>query len=246
MGVARYTFGVDEPAVRRLALVASAYEPTSRAFLARHKPPDIDVAIDLGCGPGFSTQLLGDVCSPTSLIGLDSSPEFLANARARLPTARFQNHDVTATPLPGTPASVIYARLLLAHLPDPPATAERWKAALTARGVLLIEDLEGIEAPPGPLRTYDELSAEVVRVGGGLMYAGPELARLGGHCTSVTVPAALAATIYLFNVRRWLADPRPPVPQAQLKELEEGLGAIAHDDGPEQVSWIVRQLVLRQ
>jgi len=32
--MARYTFGDDTPAVERLALVAQAYEPVSRAFLA--------------------------------------------------------------------------------------------------------------------------------------------------------------------------------------------------------------------
>jgi trans-aconitate 2-methyltransferase len=243
-GVARYTFGDDVPAVQRLALVASAYESVSRSFLAQQSPADVDVALDLGCGPGFSTQLVDDVCAPRTLIGLDSSPQFLDEARARLPAARFDTHDVTVTPLPGAPARVIYARLLLAHLPDPLGIAERWRTSLVPGGVLLIEDLERIEAPPGPLRTYDEVSADIVRGGGGLMYAGPALARHGGRCTAVSVPAALAATIYLLNVRRWLAEPKPRVPQRQLEDLEAGLGTIARDDGSEMVSWIVRQLVI--
>jgi trans-aconitate 2-methyltransferase len=242
--VVSYTFGDDEPAVQRLALVSSAYELVSRSFLAEHSPADVDVALDLGCGPGFSTQLLDDVCAPRTLIGLDSSPQFLDKARARLPAARFETHDVTVTPLPGAPARVIYARLLLAHLPDPLRIAKRWKTTLAPRGVLLIEDLENIEAPPGPLRTYDEVSAGIVRGGGGLMYAGAELARLGGRCTAVSVPAALAARIYLLNVRRWLAEPTTRVPQKHLEDLEAGLGTIARDDGSENVSWIVRQLVI--
>jgi trans-aconitate 2-methyltransferase len=242
--VVRYTFGDDGPAVQRLALVASAYESVSRSFLAEHSPADVDVALDLGCGPGFSTQLVDDVCAPRTLIGLDSSPQFLDKARARLPAARFETHDVTVTPLPGPPVTVIYARLLLAHLPDPLGVAERWRTALAPRGVLLIEDLESIEAPPGSLRTYDEVSADIVRSEGGLMYAGPALARLGGRCTAVSVPAALAATIYLLNVRRWLAEPKTRVPQRQLEDLEAGLRMIAHDDGSEKVSWIVRQLVI--
>jgi SAM-dependent methyltransferase len=242
--VVRYTFGDDEPAVQRLALVSSAYESVSRSFLVEHSPADVDVAVDLGCGPGFSTQLLDEVCAPRTLMGLDSSPQFLDKARARLPTAHFETHDVTATPLPGPPPRVVYARLLLAHLPDPIGIAERWRTALGPRGVLLIEDLEDIEAPPGPLRTYDEVSADVVRGGGGLMYAGPELARLGGHCTTVSVPAALAATIYLFNVRRWLAEPTTRVPRRRLEDLEAGLAMIARDDSAETVSWIVRQLVI--
>src|ERR687897_688196 len=129
-GVVSYTFGDDEPAVQRLALVSSAYELVSRSFLAEHSPAEVDVALDLGCGPGFSTRLLDDICAPRTLIGLDSSPQFLDKARARLPAARFETHDVTVTPLPGAPARVIYARLLLAHLPDPLGVAERWRTAL--------------------------------------------------------------------------------------------------------------------
>ena len=128
--VASYTFGDDEPAVERLRLVASAYDPISRAFLAAHVASGIDVAIDLGCGPGFSTQLLHEVCAPHTLIGVDSSSQFLEVARARLRGAVFETHDVTATPLPGAPASVIYARLVLAHIPDPLGTVDRWKGQL--------------------------------------------------------------------------------------------------------------------
>jgi hypothetical protein len=56
--------------------------------------------------------------------------------------------------------------------------------------------------------------------------------------------ARSAATIYLLNVRRWLAEPKVRVRQRQLEDLEAGLGTIAQDDGSEKVSWIVRQLVI--
>jgi hypothetical protein len=110
--------------------------------------------------------------------------------------------------------------------------------------VLLIEDLEDIDAPAGPLRDYDDVSASVVRSGGGVMYAGAELARLGGSCTRVTVPAAVAATIYLVNVRRWLAESSTHVPVGELEELETALSVIVRDPSPESVSWIVRQVVI--
>jgi SAM-dependent methyltransferase len=241
--VASYTFGDDGPAVERLRLVASAYDPISRAFLAAHVPPSTDVAIDLGCGPGFSTQLLQEVCAPHTLIGVDSSSRFLEVARARLPGAVFEMHDVTATPLPGAPARVIYARLVLAHIPDPLGTVDRWKGQLASDGLLLVEDLEDIYAPPGPLREYDEVSADIVRRGGGLMYAGPVLAPLGGRCLPVTVPAALAARIYLFNVRRWISDPANAT--GHLRPLEASLTAVAANDQGGTVSWIVRQTAVR-
>jgi trans-aconitate 2-methyltransferase len=241
----RYTFGDDEAAVARLEMVASAYEPTSRRFLDDNAPSTVDVALDLGCGPAFSTQLLHEACRPRELIGIDSSPELLEFAQARIPRARFRVHDVAAEPLPGAPADVIYARLVLAHLSDPLGTARRWTRGLTSQGVLLIEDLEEIDAPPGPLRAYDEVSAEIVRRGGGVMYAGAALVALGGRRTAVTVPAALAARIYLVNVTRWTGDPTSPVSEDRLRQLESGLRSVATDDGSQCVSWIVRQVALR-
>lgn len=243
--MATYTFGDDEAAVRRLEFVASAYEPISRAFISESVPRGPEVALDLGCGPAFSTQLLSEVCAPRRLIGIDSSSQFLKIARSRLPGAHFEVHDVTSGPLPGAPADLIYARLVLLHLPDPLATARRWTRDLSTRGVLLIEDLEDIEAPPGPLRAYDEISAGIVRGGGGLMYGGAALASLGGGCAAVTVQAAVAARIYLFNVNRWMENPHSPVPKEELLQLRAGLTSILNGDRGAKVSWIVRQIAVQ-
>jgi trans-aconitate 2-methyltransferase len=242
--VPRYTFGDDEPAVRRLALVADAYEPVSRAFLHEQVPPAASI-VDLGCGPGFSTELLARTCRPRALVGLDASEPFLRAARARVPQARFVRHDVTVVPLPVAPPDVIYARLVLAHLPDPPAIVEGWWQQLAPGGVVLSEELEDIESPPGPLRDYDDLSSGTVRRGGGVMCAGPLLAPLGGRCVRVEASAALAARIYSFNVRLWLEQADPAVPRDQLLELERGLSAIAAGPGGDGVTWIVRQTVSR-
>jgi trans-aconitate 2-methyltransferase len=239
-----YRFGIDQSAADRLRLVARAYDPVSRSFLVAHGLPRPNVAVDLGCGPGFTTELLLEACRPEATIGLDTSGVFVAGARARLPGVRFEAHDVTALPLPGAPADLIYARLLLAHLAEPRAVAERWRSQLAPGGRLLIEDLEGVDNPPGPLGEYEEVSAAIVRSGGGLMYAGAALSDLGGAVTPVTVPGALAARIYLFNVRLWLDTPQLPVTDAQLRDLQQGLVEISNDDHGTSVSWNVRQLVL--
>jgi trans-aconitate 2-methyltransferase len=245
-GVSTYTYGDDAAALRRLALVAQAYEPVSAAFLAeqasRHRSPD--TVLDVGCGPGHTTALLARLLTPRRLIGIDSSGPYLEVARSRVPGARFLRHDATVTPLPGAPVDVIYARLVLAHLPDPLGTLDRWRSGLGSGGVLLVEDLEDIDAPSGALRTYDELAAEVVRRGGGVMYAGAAMAELGGRRVSVTVPAATAAAIYLFNVERWIDDRTQHPPHDQLLDLRRDLDQLARQDGGQTVSWIVRQLAL--
>jgi trans-aconitate 2-methyltransferase len=239
----RYTFGDDDPAAERLRLVADAYRAVSANFLRRNVLAGVGVAIDLGCGPGFSTQLLRDVGRPRRLLGLDASASFVEWARRLVPDGEFAVHDAARTPLPGSPADVLYARLLLAHLPDPATVVRRWQQELGPGGVLLVEDLEDIDAPPGPLRAYDEVSAEMVRSGGGPMYAGRALAEWGGDCVEVRVPAGVAARIYLFNVERWLRERPPAIGRDRLEELHAGLGEVA-EAGRGSVAWLVRQLAV--
>lgn len=243
--VATYTFGDDRAAVERLRLVAAAYEPASRTFLAANAPRHPPLALDLGCGPAFSTQLLREVCTPTVLIGIDSSPEFVQVARERLPEARFEAHDVTTNPLPGAPAGLIYARLLLAHVPRPDRVARGWLSQLCPGGIMLIEDLEDVVNPPGPLQRYEEISSQIVRSGGGSMYAGPALSPWGGETQRVSVRGAMAARIYLLNVRRWRRQQNLPVTEDQLTALEAGLARVEDDDHGVTVFWIVRQVAVR-
>src|SRR6266508_1819732 len=100
-GVAPYAFGDSVPAARRLALVAEAFEPSSRAFLERFAGATPALAVDLGCGPGHTTLLLDEVLRPRRTLGLDQSATFLEVARA---TARqgivYLEHDVTTVPFP--------------------------------------------------------------------------------------------------------------------------------------------------
>ena len=65
------------------------------------------------------------------------------------------------------------------------------------------------------------------------MYAGAVLPALGGSTQLVTVRGSMAAHIYLFNVRRWLAAPDLPVASSHLRELQEDLAGVAADGTPD-------------
>ena len=45
--------------------------------------------VDLGCGPGNSTELLVERFAQSEIVGLDSSPDMLKKARERLPQCKF-------------------------------------------------------------------------------------------------------------------------------------------------------------
>ena len=120
----RYSFGDSDVAARRLALVAQVFEPTSRALLAESVPPGATSRSTSAAGRGTRPG-----CWPRparSTLGLDGSERYVAAARAGTddPAVSFACHDVTSLPLPQAPADVVYARLLLAHLPGAPAVAE--------------------------------------------------------------------------------------------------------------------------
>src|SRR5205809_6704 len=50
--------------------------------------------VDLGCGPGNSTELLIERFPDAEVIGVDSSPDMLRQARERLPRATFAQADL--------------------------------------------------------------------------------------------------------------------------------------------------------
>lgn len=248
----RYTFGDDDVAVRRMGLVAGVFEPTSRALLGRAaaalggRPRR---AVDLGCGPGHTTRLIAEVVRPRRLVGLDASDRYLAAARAATedPLVGYARHDATAVPFPGGPADLIHARLLLAHLPDPPGLVAAWRGQLRPGGVLVVDEVERIGAPPGVLRTYEDLVTALVAAEGGPMAAGPLLAPLGGTCVPMPVDGAVAARIFALNLAAWGDDAvaRGLATPGEVAGIAAGLDTVAAGPaGGPTVDWVLRQLVL--
>ena len=166
------------------------------------------------------------------------------------PAIQFVAHDVTSAPLPGAPADVVYARLLLAHLPTRPRLVEQWRSQVRPGGVVVVDDVEDIEAPPGVLREYEDLVVAMVATEGGTMYAGRLLAPLGGECVEVLVDiGGLAARIFGMNLTTWRDD-------AQARGLATPTtsttwpGGCRHSPRPGRrgaagstVRWVLRHLV---
>src|SRR5436853_5935144 len=88
---------------------------------------------DLGCGPGNSTELLIARFPEAEVTGLDSSPEMLAEARARLPRARFVEADL-AEWSPPAPADLLFANAVFQWVPHHLDVLERLLASLPSGG----------------------------------------------------------------------------------------------------------------
>ncbi|MFC7330403.1 class I SAM-dependent methyltransferase [Marinactinospora rubrisoli] len=97
------------------------------------------VAVDAACGTGRYAALLAE--RGHRVIGVDSSPEMLARARARVPGGRFLVGDLHRLPVADAGADLVVCGLALTHLPElGPALAE-FARVLRPGGHLLIADM---------------------------------------------------------------------------------------------------------
>jgi trans-aconitate 2-methyltransferase len=107
---------------------------------------DAQSVVDLGCGPGNSTEVLA-ACFPNAAVqGLDSSSDMIAAARRRLPRVRFVITGVEAWKDSG-PFDVILANALLQWVPDHAALLPALVAKLKAGGALAIQMPDNLDVP---------------------------------------------------------------------------------------------------
>ncbi len=134
-----YAFTHTERARQRLKVLADVYAASTSLFLGESLNETPSLAMDLGCGPGYTTHLLANVLQAKHVIGLDLSPDFIASAQnTASPSVSFACHDITSVPFPATQANVLYCRFLLTHLQHPQSIIERWATQLQPGGLLLI------------------------------------------------------------------------------------------------------------
>lgn len=250
----RYLFGDADPAIRRLEVVAAVFAEPSREFLKQADAPGVGLAVDLGCGAGFTTALVAETLRPRRLVGLDSSERLLGLARQRLGArATFHLHDVTAVPFPVGPADVLYCRLLLTHLRDPEGVLARWGTELAPGGLLLVDEVESIATEHPTLREYLGIVEALLAHQGTHLYVGPRLGRVASHGLAPRasrvhrwpVPTPRAAEMFQLNLAAWRETPfvRERWPAPTIDRLGRELEALAGSDEGAEVVWGLRQII---
>ncbi len=245
----RYTFGDSDQAARRLAQVAAVFEAPTSAFLRAAVRRPVGLAVDLGCGPGHTTELLARCLRPARLAGLDSSEAFLALAHGRISAAEFLAHDVTRTPLPTGPADLLFARFLLTHLENHGAVLAAWAGQLSPAGLLLLDEVEWIQAGDPALAEYLRVLAAVLEARGHRLQVGPlldalpdppGLTRRGSRVAVHPVDPAQAAAMFRTNLSVWRHDPeaREVAGAPTLDRLDHALAG--PPSGP--ITWGLRQI----
>jgi trans-aconitate 2-methyltransferase len=107
---------------------------------------DAKTAIDLGCGPANSTEVLAAAFPGAVIIGLDNSSDMIASARKRMPDTRFDLADVTTWSDPG-PFDVILSNAVMQWVPGHDTLFPRLVTKLAPGGSLAIQMPDNYDEP---------------------------------------------------------------------------------------------------
>ena len=250
-----YLFQDTDRAARRLQVLADVFAPSSRAFMQDIVSVVPQLAVDVGCGPGYTTRLLVDTTRCIRAIGLDDSEHFLTIAR-RNATARmsFVRHDVTQVPFPIEQGDLISCRFLLTHLREPQSVIERWATQLRPRGLLLVEEVEWIQTEHALFHAYLDIVAAMLEHQANQLYIGPLLGKLQignglrrrvSHVYHLPVSTAQAATLFYLNIQTWKNQPfiQGHYPVSMIEQLEDDLRELVETSTSEgEIEWGLRQL----
>jgi trans-aconitate 2-methyltransferase len=253
----QYLFGDTDVAARRLELLAEIFAQSTRPFLCEQVSRKPMLALDLGCGPGFTTHLLAEVTGCAQAVGLDNSERFIALAdRTRTEGVRFVQHDVTSVPFPDGPADLLFCRFLLTHQNDPAALLGKWGTQLRPGGLLLLEETDSIRTSNATFEAYIDIVERLLEAQGKSLWAGRRLADMDGAdglevrsnaVAHLRVPTARAAALFRMNMQTWKTTElaRKTLSPEELAALGgelEALMAAPASDVPAE--WGLRQMAL--
>jgi SAM-dependent methyltransferase len=192
----RWSGTYDEP---RNSLF-DADEPVMREMLGALPA---GTSLDAACGTGRYSAYLAS--QGHRVLGVDSSPDMLHRAAARVPEARFLRGDLHRLPVADSAVDVVVCALALVHVPALAPVMAEFARVLRSGGHLVVSDvhrdlvaLGSVVHSPGP--------------------AGePGLAPTYRHSTGDYLRAALPVGL---RVRR-CEEPRPPLPDEPASPPEE-------------------------
>src|SRR5262249_7595043 len=102
--------------------------------------------VDIGCGPGNSTELLVRRWPNADVIGIDTSADMLRQARERLPQQTFMAADV-AHWVPPDGTDLLFGNAIFQWVPDHLKQLQRLLGALAPGGVLAVQGPDNFAEP---------------------------------------------------------------------------------------------------
>ena len=144
-----YALGHTPEEYERLRAQARAWETATGRLLDQVGLGPSASCLHAGCGPGETMRLMAERVGPAGrVLGVDADAALGAMTLAILHGAghrqcHFQAQDLAAgEPIPGAPFDLVYARLLLFHLPRRIEVLRRLWGAVAPGGHLLVQDYD--------------------------------------------------------------------------------------------------------
>lgn len=118
----------------------------ARDLLAAIPTADARAVVDIGCGPGNSTELLVQRFPAAKIRGLDSSADMIDAARQRLPQVQFDVAEINEWADAG-PFDVIFANAVLQWVPNHATLLPALASKLSVGGSLAIQMPDNLNEP---------------------------------------------------------------------------------------------------
>ncbi len=118
----------------------------ARDLLAQIPLAQPKYVVDIGCGPGNSTELLAQRWPQTKILGIDTSSAMLRQARERLPQYTFVEANISHWSPPAG-ADVLFANAVFQWVPDHIKHLQRLVTKLPEGGVLAVQMPDNLDEP---------------------------------------------------------------------------------------------------
>jgi trans-aconitate 2-methyltransferase len=208
----------------------------SRDLLAQIPLSDPRKIVDIGCGPGNSTELLVRRWPDATIIGIDTSADMLRQARERLPKQSFIETNV-AHWVPPDDTDLLFGNAIFQWVPSHLKQLQRLLGELGAGGVLAVQLPDSLDEPAHVLMRevarqgpWAGQLSEKARVRDDLPTAGAYYDALSPLCARIEI----WHTIYQSRARRSRSHCR--------MGQGHGLAAVPGDAGDARAQGISRRL----
>ncbi|MCL6591739.1 MAG: class I SAM-dependent methyltransferase [Firmicutes bacterium] len=250
----QYTYGTSNTAADRLYEISKFFNPLALDLIQKYNSNHLSLGVDIGCGPGFTTQMLARALNSNQIYGLDISDNFLALAQAQFPQYHFLKHDITKVPFPIS-AEVAYARFVLSHLANPGALINQWANQLQNNGLLIIDEMEDVQTQTPVFQKYLGLNKAMVANQGAELYVGEIIASgkydfqvLCNESSKIPVPEwQAAAWFYPNTISIWKDDGfiKTLITEKEREEISAKILEIKESgENTGNTFWIMRRIVI--
>jgi trans-aconitate 2-methyltransferase len=249
-----YTFGHSLTAAERLRIIAGSFNPLAAQIISDYLHSDVLVAADMGCGPGYTTDMVSGATHAIQVIGIDISSYFIDLAKKNYPQYNFIIDDVTA--LKSTlKYDFMYCRFLLSHLQHVDLIINQWTKLLNPGGILFIDELEGIETDHPVFKKYLQTNYELIASQGSELYIGSmlkpdvkEYKILDVRSDIIPVADSLAAGWFYPNtISIWIEDQFviSRVPEKERVRISDELITISkRSDKRSTITWKMKRILI--